>query len=348
MLVFDTSRLDARHRRPAARLTRRAAGGAFVAKKLPDEFRIGVIGFGSSPSSSSSRPPTTAREGHDRRAAGHGRDRDGRRARARVQRSARTPIPDPRAARAGCRRRSSCSATARARAARTRSTSSRTPRSQDPGLHGRARHPERHARTPTRTGAVDPPVPPDLLTLQDIARDTGGQFFATADAPRLEPCTATSARASRRKQGEAAGHVGVRRRRARAAAGRRVRALLRRGGSRERLAAAAPASPRAPGRDHARPSARPTAPGPARPAGRPALARPRGDEADREPRPRRAPDAADRPGHRAGDDPPVPPGRRRPPHRLERDRAPAGAVRARARRRAGADHVARARRRPRR
>jgi Ca-activated chloride channel family protein len=28
-------------------------------------------------------------------------------------------------------------------------------------------------------------VPPDLLTLQDIARDTGGQFFATADANRL-------------------------------------------------------------------------------------------------------------------------------------------------------------------
>ncbi len=29
-------------------------------------------------------------------------------------------------------------------------------------------------------------VPPDLLTLQEIARDTGGQFFATADAQRLQ------------------------------------------------------------------------------------------------------------------------------------------------------------------
>ena len=29
-------------------------------------------------------------------------------------------------------------------------------------------------------------MPPDLLTLQDIARDTGGQFFATADARRLQ------------------------------------------------------------------------------------------------------------------------------------------------------------------
>ena len=41
---------------------------------------------------------------------------------------------------------------------------------------------------------------------------------------------------------------------------------------------------------------------------------------------------------------PVLPGRRRPPHRLERDRAAARAARARARRRARADHVARARR----
>ena len=29
-------------------------------------------------------------------------------------------------------------------------------------------------------------VPPDLLTLQDVARDTGGQFFATADARELQ------------------------------------------------------------------------------------------------------------------------------------------------------------------
>ena len=33
-------------------------------------------------------------------------------------------------------------------------------------------------------------VPPDLLTLQDIARDTGGQFFATADARGWRPSTA--------------------------------------------------------------------------------------------------------------------------------------------------------------
>jgi Ca-activated chloride channel family protein len=37
------------------------------------------------------------------------------------------------------------------------------------------------------TGATNTErVPPDLLTLQDIARDTGGQFFATADARQLE------------------------------------------------------------------------------------------------------------------------------------------------------------------
>jgi len=40
--------------------------------------------------------------------------------------------------------------------------------------------------TDPNTGAVTTErVPPDLLTLQDIARDTGGQFFATADARRL-------------------------------------------------------------------------------------------------------------------------------------------------------------------
>jgi Ca-activated chloride channel family protein len=41
--------------------------------------------------------------------------------------------------------------------------------------------------TDPNTGATTTErVPPDLLTLQDIARDTGGQFFATADARRLE------------------------------------------------------------------------------------------------------------------------------------------------------------------
>ena len=93
-----------------------------------------------------------------------------------------------------------------------------------------------------------------------------------------------------------------------------------------------------------RPTARRTSPAPGPSRRGPALARPRGDEADREPRPRRAPDAADRLGHRAGDDPAVLPRRRRPPHRLERDRPAAGAARARARRRARADDLARARR----
>ena len=72
-------------------------------------------------------------------------------------------------------------------------------------------------------------------------------------------------------------------------------------GARARRAApvsrACASSRRAPERSPDKPG-----PGPVPPAG-PALARPRGDEADREPRPGRAPDAADRPGHRAGDDP---------------------------------------------
>ena len=189
--------------------------------------------------------------------------------------------------------------------------------------------PERHARrTPTRTRArrTTERVPPDLLTLQDIARDTGGQFFATADAQAAADRLPQPRHAADQDQGEAAGDVGVRRRRAGAAAGRRgLRRCARRDGCRE-------ARRRPDRRAHAG-QARPGS----RPARGPALARPRGDEADREPRPRRAPDAADRLRHRAGDDPAVLPGRRRPPHRLERDRAPAGAARARARGRAGAD-----------
>src|SRR5262249_44820563 len=38
------------------------------------------------------------------------------------------------------------------------------------------------------TGAITSTekVPPDNLTLQDIARETGGQFFAAPDAPKLQ------------------------------------------------------------------------------------------------------------------------------------------------------------------
>ena len=225
LLVFDTSgSMLATDVQPTRLAAAQLAGMTFT-DAVPDEFRIGVIGFGSS--AQQLTEPTTdhaAREGDDPEPPGRGRDRDGRRAQARVQLRARARCRTASAAPAGSRARSSCSATARAPAATTRSTSSRTPRSS------RSRStPSRSARqngtlthTDPNTGATNTErVPPDLLTLQDIARDTGGQFFATADANRLAGRVPQHRHAADEDQGEAAGDVGLRGRRARAAADRR-------------------------------------------------------------------------------------------------------------------------------
>ena len=80
--------------------------------------------------------------------------------------------------------------------------------------------------TDPNTGAVTSTekVPPDLLTLQDIAHDTGGQFFATADAQPPGRRLPQPRDAADEGQGEAPGDVRLRRRRDRAAArGRRLR-----------------------------------------------------------------------------------------------------------------------------
>ena len=52
---------------------------------------------------------------------------------------------------------------------------------RDPGLHRRARHAERRHQ-PRR---VPRPVPPDPITLRQIAQRTGGEFFATQDESHL-------------------------------------------------------------------------------------------------------------------------------------------------------------------
>ena len=175
-------------------------------------------------------------------------------------------------------------------------------------------------------------VPPDTLTLQDIARDTGGRYFNAPDADQLEAVYSGLATRFATRAREAGDDLGVRRRRARAAA--------RRPGVLAAARGAAAVSPRLrlvpppPDRSPERPG-----PGP-RPAAGAALARPRGHAPRREPDPGRAPDAAGRRRHRPDDDPALPARRRRPPHRLERDRADARAARARARRRARADVLA--------
>ena len=86
ILVFDTSgSMLATDVQPSRLEAARLAGMTF-ADKVPDTFRLGVIGFGSS--AQQLVEPTTdhaAREDDDRLAAGQGRDRDGRRAEGRHQ-----------------------------------------------------------------------------------------------------------------------------------------------------------------------------------------------------------------------------------------------------------------------
>ena len=69
-------------------------------------------------------------------------------------------------------------------------------------------------------------VPPDTETLREIARITGGRYFAAPDAARLESIYANLGTRLSSRAGRARGHGGLRRRRDRAAAGRR-RALAR-------------------------------------------------------------------------------------------------------------------------
>ena len=138
------------------------------------------------------------------------------------------------------------------------------------------------------------PVPPDVGTLQEIARESRGRFYQAADAQRLTDIYRSLGTRLATRQREAGGHRRVR--------GRRAGAARVRHGGRDRTRRAAavtrrmrelPAVERTPDRP---------GPGPVPPDG-PALARPRGPEARREPGPGRAPDAAGRRRHRARDDP---------------------------------------------
>ena len=157
MLVFDTSgSMLATDVQPSRLAAAQAAGNAFV-QAVPDEFRIGVVGFGSAaqqltePTTDHARVKTTISSLQVAGATAMGD------ALKLAINSARVPIPD--------------------------------------GLGGERRLPAAVVlgsqngtltHTDPNTGAVNTEkVPPDLLTLQDIARETGGQFFATADAQKL-------------------------------------------------------------------------------------------------------------------------------------------------------------------
>jgi Ca-activated chloride channel family protein len=188
MLVFDTSgSMLATDVAPSRLAAAQAAGNAFV-EAVPDEFRIGVIGFGSAaqqltePTTDHARVKTTISSLQVAGATAMGD------ALKLAINSARVPIPDG----LGGERRLPAAVVLLGDGSSTRGEDpidvvQQTKKYKIPvytvalgSQNGTLTH------TDPNTGAVNTErVPPDLLTLQDIARETGGQFFATADAQRL-------------------------------------------------------------------------------------------------------------------------------------------------------------------
>jgi Ca-activated chloride channel family protein len=188
MLVFDTSgSMLATDVQPSRLAAAQAAGNAFV-DAVPDEFRIGVVGFGSAaqqlsePTTDHARVKTTISSLQVAGATAMGD------ALKLAINSARVPIPDG----LGGERRLPAAVVLLGDGSSTRGEDpidvvQQTKKYKIPvytvalgSQSGTLTH------TDPNTGAVNTEkVPPDLLTLQDIARETGGQFFATADANRL-------------------------------------------------------------------------------------------------------------------------------------------------------------------
>ncbi len=189
LLVFDTSgSMLATDVQPSRLAAAQGAGMTFT-DAVPDEFRIGVIGFGSSAQQLSE--PTTD---HARVKATisslqvKGATAMGDAIKLAID-SARVPVPDG----LGGSRRLPAAIVLLGDGASTRGDDPIDVVQQNKkykipiytvalgSQNGTLTH------TDPNTGATTTePVPPDLLTLQDIARDTGGQFFATADARKLE------------------------------------------------------------------------------------------------------------------------------------------------------------------
>ena len=188
MLVFDTSgSMLATDVQPSRLAAAQAAGRAFT-EAVPDEFRIGVVGFGSSaqqlaePTTDHARVKTTI---DSLQVAGATAMGDALKL---AISSARVPIPDG----LGGERRLPAAVVLLGDGSSTRGADpidivQQTKKYKIPvytvalgSQNGTLTH------TDPNTGVTNTePVPPDLLTLQDIARDTGGQFFATADADQL-------------------------------------------------------------------------------------------------------------------------------------------------------------------
>jgi len=189
MLVFDTSgSMLATDVQPTRLQAAQLAGKTFI-DKVPEGFRVGVISFGSTAQQLSE--PTTdkvqAKAVIDALQV-KGATAMGDALKLAVN-SARVPVPDG----LGGSRRLPAAIVLLGDGASTRGDDpidvvQDTKKYKIPvytvalGTQGGVL-----THTDPNTGQTSSePVPPDLLTLQDIARDTGGQFFATADARRLE------------------------------------------------------------------------------------------------------------------------------------------------------------------
>lgn len=189
ILVFDTSgSMLATDVQPSRLAAAQLAGTTFV-DKVPDTFRIGVIGFGSSaqqlaePTTDHARVKTTIASLQVKGATAMG---DALRA---AINSARIPVPDG----LGGERRLPAAVVLLGDGASTRGADpidvvQDTKKFKIPVYtvalgtqNGTLTH-----TNPNTGQTTTERVPPDLLTLQEIARDTGGQFFATADARRLQ------------------------------------------------------------------------------------------------------------------------------------------------------------------
>jgi Ca-activated chloride channel family protein len=185
VMVTDTSgSMKATDVRPD-RLTAAKAAGYALVDKVPDAFRLGLVTFGSR-AEQQAAPTTdhaTVRAALDAlKVAGATAMGDGLKL---GLAAARTPFPD---GLGGVRRLPA--------AIVLLSDGASTAGSADPvqvaGEAGRVKVPiytvalgTAAGRLQTRTGA-QVSVPPDTVTLQEIARDSKGQFFRAPDAARLE------------------------------------------------------------------------------------------------------------------------------------------------------------------
>jgi Ca-activated chloride channel homolog len=189
ILVTDTSgSMTATDVKPN-RLSAAQAAARTFAGKIPDEFRLGLISFGST--AQQLAEPTTD---HARVVAAinglqvHGATAMGDALKLAVD-SARVPIPDG----LGGRRRLPAAIVLLSDGASTRGADpidvvGDTKKFKIP-IYTVALGTQDGTLTHTnpQTGATTTErVPPDALTLQDIARDSGGQFFAAPDARKLQ------------------------------------------------------------------------------------------------------------------------------------------------------------------